>query len=501
MGSLTTQSRLAFAAIDLGASSGRVMLGRFVPSGSSERIELEEVGRFPNGSVEVAGRLHWDILALYRGIIAGLRTGARLCAQRGEKLAGIGIDSWAVDYGLLDSDGRLLGNPTAYRDARTQGVTDRVYEVVSASQHYATNGLQTQPFNTEFQLIAEQGSAQFDAARSLLLIPDLLNFWLTGVARSEITNASTTGLVDVNTRNWSTDLMQELAKHFDAYDQVPNLLSPIVEAGTVIGPLSPAVREELGLDYEVPVIAVGSHDTASAIVAVPAQTPAYAYISCGTWALVGVELDQPVLTAASREANFTNELGVDGTVRYLRNVMGLWVLQESMRAWQLEGQDVSLTELLAQARDLPGFITTVDVESTQFLAPGDMPERICQYARDTGQPVPSTRAQIVRTIVDSLAIAFDRAVRQASELSVLKVDTIHMVGGGIQNELLCQLTADLTGLNVVAGPIEGAVLGNVLIQARAVGQPSAAGKDLTGLRELGARGVELKVYTPSSAAV
>ena len=500
---MTTTPRAVFAAIDLGASSGRVMLGRVLTreaDAAGDHIELSEVARFANGAVEVDGQLHWDILALYRGILSGLRAAVRLCAERGEVLAGIGIDSWAVDYGLLDRDGKLLGNPVSYRDARTQGLPERVYARVSAAEHYKVNGLQTQPFNTEFQLLAAGDTAQFAAAHSLLLIPDLLNYWLTGHKRCEITNASTTGLIDVRTRDWSQPLLDRLSREFSAFTRVSDLLSPVIEAGEILGSLRPLIARDIGLDHDVPVVAVGSHDTASAVVAVPARSPRYAYISCGTWALVGVELDAPVLTAASRTANFTHELGVDGTVRYLRNVMGLWVLQESLRTWEEQGHAPDLAALLAEAGDLPGFTTIVDIDSSEFLAPGDMPARIARLARETGQPVPATRGEVVRCIIDSLAVAFDRALRQASELSGQEVEVIHMVGGGIQNELLCQLTADLSGLPVVAGPVEGAVLGNILIQARAVGHPSAAGKDLTGLRELGARGVPLKHYAPRADA-
>lgn len=494
----------AFAAVDLGASSGRVIVGRVVPGdapdGSETRVELHEVTRFPNGPVDVGGTLHWDILRLHQGILDGLRAAVREVQARGDVLGGIGIDSWAVDYGLLDADGALLGNPVHYRDARTDGVPARVFERVGPGEHYAVNGLQTQPFNTEFQLVAAAGSAQLAAARTLLLVPDLLTAWLTGLQVAEVTNASTTGLLDVRERRWSAALVTTLREAFPALPELvgpDGLLPALVEPGTVVGPLTGAVARSVGAPAGVSVIAVGSHDTASAVVAVPATSDTFAYISCGTWSLVGLELDAPVLTDASREANFTNELGVDGTVRYLRNVMGLWLLQESVRTWNAAGLPADLPDLLAAAALVPALTTVVDVDAPELLAPGDMPARIAAAAVRTGQTPPQSQAETVRCILDSLAVAYRRAVRQAGELSGRDVDVIHMVGGGVRNELLCQLTADATGLPVVAGPVEGAALGNVLVQARAAGVLTG---DLAALRAVGARGVELRRYVPGGGA-
>jgi rhamnulokinase len=490
----------AFAAVDLGASSGRVILGRVIPGdaldGSQTRVELHEVTRFPNGPVEVDGTLHWDILRLHQGILDGLRAAVRETQARGEVFGGVGIDSWAVDYGLLDADGALLGNPVHYRDSRTDGVPARVFDQIGSGEHYAVNGLQTQPFNTEFQLVAAAGSAQLDAARTLLLVPDLLTAWLTGRRVAEVTNASTTGLLDVRSRQWSTTLVDALRSAFPSLPDLlgaDGLLPALVEPGTVVAPLADDVARAVGAPAGVPVIAVGSHDTASAVVAVPATSERFAYVSCGTWSLVGLELDAPVLSEASREANFTNELGVDGSVRYLRNVMGLWLLQESVRTWNAAGLPADLPDLLAAAALVPALTTVVDVDAPEFLAPGDMPARIAAAAERSGQTPPQSQAETVRCILDSLAVAYRRAVRQAGELSGRDVDVVHMVGGGVRNELLCQLTADATGLPVVAGPVEGAALGNVLVQARAAG---VLGGDLAGLRAVGARGVPLRRYVP-----
>jgi rhamnulokinase len=442
------------AAVDLGASSGRVM----VASVSPDAVTLDEVHRFDNGPVSLLGRLHWDALRLYSEIVAGLRAAA---AQRPD-LASVGIDSWAVDYGLLDRDGALLGNPVHYRDSRTDGVMSTVVGKLGAESLYETTGLQLLPFNTLFQLVA---AGSLEGAERLLLMPDLISYWLTGVAGTEVTNASTTQLLDVRTREWSSDLIARAG--------LPaRLFGDLRRPGDPAGTLVPEV-----LDRPVPVTAVGSHDTASAIVAVPADGDRFAYISCGTWSLVGVELPEPVLSPASREANFTNEAGVDGTVRYLRNVMGLWPLQECLRAWP--GAD--LPTLLGEAAELPPLRVIVDVDDPAFLPPGDMPARIAAACAATGQPVPGSPAEFTRCILDSLALAHRRAVHQAQELSGHSVDAVHIVGGGARNALLCQLTADACGLPVVAGPVEATALGNALVQARALGVVSGGLGELRAL--------------------
>jgi len=484
------------AAVDLGASSGRVIVGR-VDGG---RLRTEEVARFPNGPVTVPSggggtgaaatraTLHWDVLSLYSGVVAGLRRAAGDGA-----LASVGVDSWAVDYGLLDADGALLGNPVHYRDARTAGAPERVFAHLPAAAMYAVNGLQVQPFNTVFQLAAASGDAQLAAARDLLLVPDLLGYWLTGARVAELTNASTTGLVDVRDRVWADACLLLLEDGFGV--PVCDLLPDLVEPGTVTGPL----REGAGLGAAegAPLVAVGSHDTASAVVAVPATTPRFAYVSSGTWSLVGVELDAPVRTEASRAANFTNELGVDGTVRYLRNVMGLWVLQECLRVWRERGRDVDLADLLERAARVPALSCAVDVDDPRFLPPGDMPARIAAFAAETGQRAPSGEAEVARCVLDSLALAYRGAVHQAAELSGTDVEVVHVVGGGANNALLCQLTADAVGLPVIAGPAEGAAIGNLLVQARAVG---AVGGSLADLRGIVAASTGTRRYEPSGPA-
>lgn len=459
-------SEATFAAVDLGASSGRVMAGRVGPG----VLELDEVRRFPNRPVRVNGTLHWDILGLYGNVLDGLRA-----APSG--LASVGIDSWAVDYGLLDAGGSLLGNPVHYRDSRTDGVMDRVRAELGDDLLYGASGLQFLPFNTIYQLVADDLSG----ASTLLLVPDLLAYWLTGEIGAERTNASTTGLLDVRDGTWSRDLLDRL-------DLPAKILPPLREPGSVIGALRPDVAAETG-HGGLRVTAVGSHDTASAVAAVPATTDRFAYISCGTWSLVGVELDAPVLTEASREANFTNEGGVDGTVRYLRNVMGLWLLQECLRAWG----NPDLPALLAEAGRVPGLRSLIDPDDPEFLPPGDMPSRIAAHCRRRGFPEPAGRAATVRCIMDSLALAHRVTLRRAAALSGVDIEVVHLVGGGSRNDLLCRLTADAAGLPVVAGPVEATALGNVLAQARAHG----AVRDLAEARALVAATQNVRRHTPS----
>jgi rhamnulokinase len=445
----------AFAAVDLGASSGRVMLGRVGP----EQLELTEVHRFRNGGVRLPDGLYWDVLGLYTDVLTGLRA-----AAREEHLAGLAVDSWAVDYGLLDAHGTLQGNPRHYRDPRTDAVIDDVHAKLDPARLYGVTGLQFLPFNTLYQLAAEPA---LDGRRALL-VPDLLGYWLTGRQVAEETNASTTGLLDARTGDWSRPLLEALGLP-------PGLLPDVIAAGEVLAPLTAEVGAEIGVDYALPVTTVGSHDTASAVVGVPAETDRFGYISCGTWGLVGVELDAPVLTEDSRKANFTNERGVDGTIRYLRNVMGLWLLSESMRTWDLRGVGIELDDVLPAAAALPAGGPRIDPDDPVFLPPGDMPERIIRAAglRD---PEP---AAVVRCILDSLAVAFAAAMAGAERLSGRPVEVVHLVGGGSQNALLCQLTADAMGRPVVAGPVEATALGNVLVQARTHGVLSG---DLAALR-------------------
>ncbi|MCW4385628.1 rhamnulokinase [Salinibacterium sp. SYSU T00001] len=467
----------AVAAVDLGATSGRVMLGYV---GHNE-IRLRPVARFPNTPVRTIDGLHWNILELYRSILAGLGSAAR--DEPG--LRSIGVDSWAVDYALIRG-GRMLGTPYHYRDERTAAGVEAVHALVGAEELYSANGLQHLPFNTLFQLAADAASGDLELAERMLLIPDLVGYWLTGRAVAERTNASTTGLLNPSTREWDDELIARLGLPRGI---LPELVSP----GDTVGPLLPAVAAETGLGA-VPVTAIGSHDTASAVVAVPARGEDFAYISCGTWGLVGVELEHPVISEAGRAANFTNEGGVDGRVRYLHNVMGLWLLSESVRTWERSGETIELPALLAAAASVTTPVAVFDANDPRFLTPGDMPARIAEFCVEHGLPVPSSRAEFVRSIVESLADAFAHAVRTAAALSGKTVSVIHIVGGGALNELLCQLTADRSGLPVLAGPVEATAIGNILVQARAQGLASGS---LESLRAIVSSAFSPVLYTPA----
>ncbi|ALE05775.1 carbohydrate kinase [Arthrobacter sp. ERGS1:01] len=474
-----------FVAVDIGASSGRIMVGKVSTDANGGRaVELDVVHRFPNGVIErPGGTLHWDLSGLFDEVVAGLGAAVRHAAAAGATIESIGIDTWAVDYGLLDSDGGPVSQPFSYRDGRGAAAVDWVHGRISPERLYAVTGLQHLPFNTIYQLAAEADLT----GKQALLIPDLLAYKLTGVRRTESTNASTTGLYDAAAGEWATELIAAL-------DLPPDVFAPLIEPGETIGTVLPAIAERTGLPERTAVVAVGSHDTASAVLAVPGNVPNFAYISSGTWSLVGLELDAPILSKASRLANFTNERGVDGIIRYLRNVGGLWLLSESMRSWDEDAPGLALPALLAAAAAEAAGGPLIDVDSDEFIAPGNMPQRIVAAVRAKGAELEARPAAVVRCILDSLAAAYARTVAEAQELSGQRVEVIHIVGGGSQNELLCQLTADATGLPVVAGPVEATALGNVLIQARAAG---VVPPGRTALRELVRAGTRLRHYTPA----
>lgn len=473
-------------AIDLGATSGRVVAGRLVDG----VMRTHELARFPNEPVRGPdGVLRWDLEALWRGVLGGLEGASRLGRVRS-----IGIDSWAVDYGLLGADGALLAPPANYRDPRTEGMVDRFFEHMTPAAHHAITGAQRQPFNTVFQLLAEARGPHLAGASRLALVPDLLASRLGAPPVTELTNASTTGLLDVRSRTWSRDVLAAAAA-LTGRDLAPLLAAPLVAPGVVIGEAGgPGVGVLAERLAGASLVSVASHDTASAVASVPMTDPTTAaYISSGTWSLVGLELDAPVLTEASRLANHTNELGVDGTVRYLKNVPGMWLVSESQRQWRSEGVDPGLPELLDAAAKAPPRRTVVDVDHPSFLPPGDMPARIAALARETGQPVPRDPGEVTRAILDSLASAHRRAVDGLADVAGREVREVHVVGGGSRNALLCQLTADATGLPVIAGPAEGAALGNLLVQARALGELHGG---LSALRSVAAASSELTRYSP-----
>jgi rhamnulokinase len=455
----------AVAAVDLGASSGRVIVGRVGP----DTLELTTVHRFPNEPVALVDGLHWNILELYRQVLHGLR----LAVAAEPDLLGVAVDAWAVDYALL-RDRALLGTPYHYRDDRTARGVEAVHGVLDHAGLFARNGLQLLPFNTVYQLMTEDERLSW--ADTVLLVPDLISFWLTGERLAELTNASTTGLVRAGDADWDRELIDLLWFPAECFP-------PLVPPGTTIGKLRPEVASAVGAARPLPVTTVGSHDTASAVVGVPmtGAPGTAAYISCGTWALVGLELDAPLLTEEARTSGFTNEAGVDGRTRSLHNVMGLWLLSESIRDWERQGLPVDLPTVLAEAAELTGPVAVFDTDDPRFLPPGAMAARIAEACAAAGGPVPGSPAETVRAIVESLAAAFDAAIERAAALTGAEVTVVHVVGGGAQNALLCRRTAARTGLPVLAGPVEATAIGNVLVQARQHGLVSGSLDDLRSL--------------------
>jgi rhamnulokinase len=449
-----------YAAVDLGATSGRVVRGSL----DGGRVALEEVHRFDNRPVRLPDGLHWNLLRLFTETLAGLR--------RAGELAGVAVDTWGVDYALLDGEDRVLGLPFHYRDDRTDGMIERAFERVPAEKLYAATGIQTMPINTVFQLLADEGSAALQAAQRIALVPDLLALWLCGELANERTNASTTGLLDARSGEWAHDLIGELG--------LPErLFGSLAEPGTELGPLLP--HHDLG---DTPVYAVASHDTASAFAAVPVDEHA-AILSSGTWSLLGLELPEPVFS----DNRLTNERGIDGTTRLLKNVMGLWLLEESRHAWD----DASYEELHRLAEEAEPNVPLFDPDADAFLRPGDMPARIAAACERSGQPAPDGVGATVRSILVSLACKYRWTLERLEAVSGRDVRRIHVIGGGARNDLLCRLTADLCGREVLAGPVEATALGNVLVQARGAGELAS----LAELRDAAAASAEPKLHEPS----
>jgi rhamnulokinase len=437
-------------AFDLGASSGRALLGRL----ENNKIIIEEIHRFPNDPVQVAGRLQWDILRLYHEIKQGLLK----AKHQGVKLESIGIDSWAVDFGLLGTHGELLANPYHYRDHHTDGVMDKLLQELPADEVFARTGIQFLPFNSIFQLYALKQAKHpaLDVADQFLMIPDLLRYWMTGERYSEFSNASTTQLYNPIVGDWDEELLRRI-------DVPKSWFAEVVQPGTQVGALRESLCEELGIE-SVPVIAVAEHDTGSAVVAVPALERTFAYLSCGTWSLMGTEVDHPVINEEAQRLNFTNEGGAYGTYRLLKNIMGLWILQECRREWERAGSAYSFVELVKMAEEAPAFTAFIDPDDDRFLHAGDMPDRVRAYCAETGQAVPSAPGVLVRVILESLALRYRAVLEMTERLSGHTFSGLHMVGGGINNTLLCQWTANSIGKPVWAGPTEGSAIGNLAVQ-------------------------------------
>ncbi|HEY3241735.1 MAG TPA: rhamnulokinase family protein [Phycisphaerae bacterium] len=465
-------------ALDLGASSGRAMLGTF----DGQRLKIEELHRFPNEPLRSGAGYSWNIAQLFDEI----RRALSICGTRGVRLDGLAIDTWGVDYGLLSAGGELLGRPRHYRDPRTRGLMEQALQRVSRDEFYARTGVQLMPFNTVFQLLADarDDPATLPAAQALLFMPDLLNSWLTGVRQSERTIASTSQLYDAVREEWAADLMQRLG--------LPAAIMPAVAPpGTVVGELRSEIAQEAGV-RSVSVIAPASHDTASAVAAVPAVGSDWAYISSGTWSLVGIELPSPLRTAAALEAGFTNEAGACGTTCFLKNVPGLWLMQECQRIWASQAREVPTDRLTAMAEAVEPLAVLIDPEHSGFADFCDMPARICEYCTATGQRPPDSPGAIVRCILDSLALNYRMTLAALEHLTGRPIRVVHVVGGGSLNRLLCQLTADAVGRSVVAGPVEATAAGNILVQAMARGHL----RSLEALRAVVSASFELTRFEP-----
>lgn len=472
-----------FLAFDFGASSGRAMLAKF----DGEKITLEEKHRFSNDPVTINGDLHWDVLRLFYEIKQGILK----CANSGDRdIDCIGIDTWGVDYGLLDEHDKLLGNPYHYRDTRTEGMYDEAFKLVSKEKIFKDTGIAFNWFNTLYQLLAAKLSddSSLKNAKTLLFMPDLFNFFLTGQKKTEYTIASTSQMFDSVKHEWCHDLLNKMGIPTD-------ILTDVVYPGETVGTLKPELAEELGIG-EVPVIAVASHDTGSAVASVPVvDKKDFIYISSGTWSLMGVELDEPNISDAALEYNFTNEGGVNKSIRFLKNIMGLWLIQESRRQWDREGELLSFDELEQQAREAEPFASMIDPDYPAFQTPGNMPRRIREYCEKSGQKVPETKGEIVRCIAQSLGFRYRYTIEGMEKVTGNKYNVVNIVGGGIKDKMICQFTANATKRVVSAGPVEATSIGNVLVQAMAMG----AIKDLNEGRQAVKNSFDIATYEPQDS--
>lgn len=477
-----------YLAFDLGAESGRAVLGSL----EAGRLSLAEKHRFLNPTGRINGHLHWDLMAQWEELKTGLRKAA--VEQHGDHktpvaLHGIGVDTWGVDFGLLSKSGEILGNPFNYRDSRTDGMFDRAFARVPRQQVFEATGIQFMEINSLYQLLAMKvaGSSLLGCADTLLFIPDLFNYLFTGQRKVEFSIASTSQMYDPRKKQWATEMMTKLG--------LPtHILPEIVPSGTIIGPLRADVAKECGVG-EIPVIAPATHDTASAVAAVPAEGTDWCYISSGTWSLMGVELPEPIINEKSLRYNYTNEGGVGGTIRFLKNIMGLWLVQECRRHWQREGHDHSYGELTQMATRSKPLAAIIDPDHKPFLSPGEMPLKIEAFCKSTGQRPPNSRGEFVRACLDSLALTYRKTLEGLEDVLGRRVSAIHIVGGGCQNELLNQMTADACNRPVLAGPTEATAIGNILVQAMATGDVGTLAEARGIVRE----SFEVKRYEPQQA--
>ena len=467
-------------AIDLGASSGRGIVGSF----DGKKLSLKEIHRFSNDPVILCGRMYWDILRIFHEIKQAIRE----TVLDGNAIRSIGIDTWGVDYALLDKSGKMLSNPRHYRDARTEGIVSYVGRFFAPSELYAVTGIQSMNFNTVFQLAADlrDDAPMIKNASRMLNIPDLLNYFLTGNMANEYTILSTGALLDAEKRDYAKDILAKAG--------IPQrLFGDIVAPGTALGKLLPQVQSEVG-KTDAEVLTVASHDTASAVVAVPTQEKEFLFISSGTWSLMGTELPAPKINAETEKYNFTNEGGVNNTIRFLKNIMGLWLIQESRRQWKREGKEYSFADLEALAKEAKPFRCFIDPDHPSFVSPGDLPARVREFCQATGQYIPQTVGEVMRCIYESLAMKYRYTAQTIQKLTGISPRVIHVVGGGTKDGLLSQLTADACGMPVCAGPEEATAIGNLLVQLMATGEV----KTLSDARAIVAESFACKYYTPTN---
>ena len=478
-----------YLAIDLGAESGRTILGVL----EGNQLTLTETHRFANGPVRLNDGLHWDVLHLWSDIKDGIRKSS---SQIDHKLDSLGLDTWAIDFALLDKNKSLLSNPFHYRDARTDGMVEEAFRRLPRAEIFSNTGIQFMQINTLFQLLAMsmQKSPLFDVAKTFVTIPDLFNFWLSGELTNEFTNATTTQCFDPRKRDWATPVLNAM--------EIPShLFKPVTDPGTRIGTLLPSLAEETGAGA-IPVVLPACHDTGSAVVAVPARNQDFAWISSGTWSIMGVEASQPVINEKALEYNFTNEGGVSrtlqgvGTWRLSKNIMGLWLVQECRREWMRGGEEMSFDALTQLAAESEAFLSVIDPDVAEFLPPGDMPSRIQKFCTDTNQRVPQTKGQIIRVALESVALKYRLVLERLEELTGKHLDPIHIIGGGTKNRLLNQFTADSTGRTVITGPVEATAIGNILMQA--IGMKHLG--SLAEAREVVRASFEPEVYEPKRTA-
>ena len=474
-----------YIAVDLGAESGRAMLG----SVSAEKLALEEIHRFGNGPVEENSSLRWDFNKLLSEIKTGIGKAAKTA---GAQVWGIGIDSWGVDFGLLDADGELIENPYHYRDSQTNGMMDKAFKLMSKREIYENTGVQFMQLNSLYQLLAMRinNSVALAKAANLVFIADLFSYFLCGRIFGEYSLASTSQFMNMRTSQWSREILDKLSLPIE-------IMPKIIQPGSVVGQLTSEIGKKLDCG-PIPIIAIGSHDTASAVAAVPAAGDTnWAYLSSGTWSLMGVEVPKAIINDKTFKYEFTNEGGVENTIRLLKNIMGLWLTQECRRQWQREGSDLSYAELTAMAEKAKPFARHIDVDYSGFLAPGDMPKRINDYLKKTGQKPISDKGQMTRTILENLALKYRTIMEAVEDVAGHKIDVLHIVGGGIQNELLCQFTANALGKKVITGPIEATASGNILMQAIATGQIQSHAE----ARQIVRNSFELKEYEPQDTSL